>query len=204
MRMWKAIIGALLHVANSSPPVIGRRQFYDLKTSLLHRYGRLVTNEWQHIVKECWDCEKGCRKCNRYGKGGGIWDEFWVWLELWELGGHSFHIPRQRTYSDPGAARQIEGYIRHKSFKYYLPKECAMWLFLLYDRKTFRDVFGNSGACGRRFTPMVVIGTAIFNWRMKDGVPRRLARRARTLIDRLRPSGLTVLKLEPPDEDIPF
>ena len=197
------IIGLLLHVANSSPPLLGREQFYAIKVRLLERYGRFVRNERQHIRKECWDCESGCYKCNRYGVGGGVWDEFWVRLELWELGGYRFHTPRERTRVRPadwydGSA--IEGYIEHRRFKYYLPFECALWLFLIYDRPTFWGVFGYSAQCSWKLTPLVWANTLYFYWR---GRKWRLSKWRKRIADRLRPKGLTVLKIEEPD-DIPF
>lgn len=167
----KQLLGLVLHVANTSPPILGRSEFYKLKTQLLQRHGRLVAHDWQHIVKPCWGpdergCgEKGCYRCRRRMYKPGVWMEFYVWLERWQLGGYEFHVPRERVYQyegkelDPRPYNVIEGYINHDRYPNYLSKECALWLFLIFWPSVFREVFPHSGInlkYGR--TPLVIIG----------------------------------------------
>lgn len=169
----KRLLGLFLHIANSSPPIIGRKEFYELKTRLLKRWGRLVANDWQHIVKECWNCEGrgtiGCYRCRTYGMGDGIWDEFYVWLERWKLGNYEFHIPRERIRSGQahvmwGAmAAPIEGYITHKRYPYYLSSECWYWLLIFFQPSLFWSCFGHAGHVCRKYTPLVILGTWLFH-----------------------------------------
>src|ERR1700735_250428 len=99
--MLQRIKRLLLHLANSNPPSCNRREFYDLKTALLWRFGQKCGLDIQEIKKECWGeryydrygdehyhpCGPKCRRCG----GTGIFDIRWVILARWQWGGYIFH-----------------------------------------------------------------------------------------------------------------
>lgn len=124
-----ALVAWLLHRANASPPVNDREQFYALKDQILRRYGQQVGEDLQHIVKPCWTGP--CARCGLTG----IWDEFYVRLERWQLGRSVFHRPIQRL-SATFRPVTIEGTIRHPAYG-ALATECALWLALVFDRPLF-------------------------------------------------------------------
>lgn len=136
--MFKKALGAILAAANSNPE--NKEWLYGIKDRILKRFGTLVAWDQQHIIKECWSCKDGvfsgydngfswvpmpkqmCLKCY----GTGVFDQFWVLLEVWHLGGYEFHRPVERvrkleyfsfknsTPTFPGEIRNyIEGYIKH-------------------------------------------------------------------------------------------
>ena len=180
------ILGELLHIANSSPPFGWKREFYELKDYLLRRYGTVQEMDLQHIVKECYACNgekriaetvlafgqpftmhtKACWKC----AGTGTYEEYWVHLLRYQLGKHQFHIPIKRFYDRESAGwvsgDEIEGYIRHHSPDYYLYAEAAYWLAFLFDWNLFLRKFGHCGYHSRKFTPMVILATLVFNIRI--------------------------------------
>lgn len=139
------LLAKLLAAANSD--VRWPFWFYGIKDRVLKRFGRRVAWDRQHIVKECWSCTNGrfCgydngyawvpmpeQPCSRCG-GTGVYDEFWVLLEVWHLGGYEFHRPVQQIrkgefFTVPPNGRtsiwidfrkKIEGRIRHS------PHPCA-------------------------------------------------------------------------------
>jgi hypothetical protein len=149
------VVGWLLHHANQCPPLLYREEFYRLKDQLCNRFGSWERAELQHILKDCWDCDsgfvvvKGCRKCLMYGKRPGVWDEFWVRLERWNVGGYAFHKPTLRYYRKPEwCGIEIEGLIRHKASPIRLHFECFLWLTLFFDRKMFRRYLRSNGQFG--------------------------------------------------------
>ena len=179
----KYIIGWLLHYANRDIPFLARSQFYKLKTRLLLKYATKTGTDIQHIKKECYHCggtgtfkcdwklPEPCWRC----MGSGVYDEFWSRLDKYNLGKWYFHNPVEIMYVyeplfEGEALPMIEGYIHHKTPKYRLGKECALWLFLLFDRKSFRKELGRTGSPTNKRTPLVIISNAIFvlrrfNWR---------------------------------------
>lgn len=203
--MKKRIIGFLLHWANTSPPILDDKGFYRMKTRLLEKYGTKIGVDVQHILKPCWNCEKGCYKCNTYGIGGGVWDEFWSYLDLYTLGSYRFHVPRERVRKEPKEDITVEGFIRHKPPNFYLYSEAFYWLALFFDRPLFKYTFGRSGHVSKKFTPMVILATMLFHLRYHDSFKRRWKRRFEKLRNALKPKGLTILKIDRHwKDDIPF
>ena len=163
--MRRRLICWLLDVANDRPPTLARTAFYDIKAKLLQRYAEPDGFDVQHIVKDCWNCygaPDGCYRC-----ADGIYDQFWVVLNRWRWYGHVFHTPGQRVRGEPPGVVKIRGYIQHRTPRFYLAAEAWYWLALVYDRAAFRSTFGHTGYPSRKFTPMVVLGTVLFNWRMR-------------------------------------
>ncbi|MFA5029048.1 MAG: hypothetical protein WC713_14355 [Candidatus Methylomirabilota bacterium] len=126
----------LLVRANTKPPHSHREPFYQLKDRLLHRFGRLVGTEWQHIRKTCWSCDDGVRDdgdcCWKCG-GTGIYQQTWVLLERWKFGDATFHRPVSRTPLDPHEVVTIHGPITHPNYRADTT-EALLWLSLLFDR----------------------------------------------------------------------
>lgn len=140
--MFKKSLGSVLNAANSSPDLVDRFWFYGMKDRILKRFGKRVAWDKQHIVKECWSCfgsgsysmYESCWKC----RGTGVFDEFWVLLEVWNLGGYEFHRPVERIWKGeyftvinglPSVLcdfrNKIEGVIRHDRHTY---AKAAFWL----------------------------------------------------------------------------
>lgn len=178
----KRLLAILLHYANRKPPITRKQEFYAVKTKILTKYGQKTGNDIQHIHKECYSCFgtgnfnmfEECWKCN----GTGVYDQFWTLLAKYKFCGYEFHQPVAKFFENPGYRTfgKIEGYINHKPPKYYLAEECAFWLFLLYDRKTFFGMMGNVGYSSKKFTPMVILSTIIQKakyFRFSDLIPGR-------------------------------
>jgi hypothetical protein len=186
MKLTQYILGELLHAANSYPPM-WRTDFYKIKDHILTNYAELEGHHLQHIFKECYNCDHGkimkevrmlgelirmragtCSKCG----GSGRYEEFWTVLASYCLGNRRFHLPiGDRIYSrskvpDIKLMVNIDGYIRHQHPKYYLYAEAAYWLALIFDRKTFFRRFGHTGHPSRKFTPLVILSTWIFDTSM--------------------------------------
>lgn len=140
---YKKIIGKLLYRANRKP--YNRAVFYPLKDRLLKKYGIQLRPDLQHIEKTCWNCDGSgwylpgviCTHCG----GSGVWEEFWVILDKYDIGGYVFHCPRERqrelkSLKDvPIDANVIEGYIRHNVHPKY--KAAYYWLLVLFDTGYF-------------------------------------------------------------------
>lgn len=162
------LIAWLLHRANARPPLTYRSEFYALKDRLLHRYGRRVGDDLQHIVKRCWNGP--CWRCD----DTGIYDQFWVRLERWQLGGRLFHRPLERQrLAVPGPAT-ITGFIRHQDYG-ALSAECALWLGLLFDRGLFWRVLASSCQSGLTWLPLVTLQQLVSRVRrhLREWSPRR-------------------------------
>jgi hypothetical protein len=166
----KALLGEMLHMANSYPPTLFKHDFYRLKDNLLMRYGTTDGFDLQHIVKHCYQCEgEAGLKCSRCG-GTGIYNEFWVHLIRYDLGRRKFHLPAGRYYTDPKLTLQramIDGYIEHKRYAGYLTAEAFFWLCLLFDLKLFWKSFGHWGMPSMKYTPMVILADLFWNVRMQ-------------------------------------
>ncbi len=130
--MSERILARLLHLANSSPPICRRDEFYALKDRLLLRYAeRLPKDQIQEIKKECWGrYQEGCPgpSCRRCG-GSGVWDLFCVRLAVYQWGRYRFHRPIERRCR-LSAAPDIIGYVKHKDYG-RKPREAVLWLYLL-------------------------------------------------------------------------
>jgi hypothetical protein len=135
------LLARLLHYANADPPLIGRAEFYALKAWLLNRYGTLVGYDTQQITKECWGtrgydrgwigCQgKGCPRCG----GTRVFDRFWVRLAYYKWGGFGFHVPVERTRTEPlpwpVEYAMIYGRLHHIDYG-RLSNEAVLWLYLL-------------------------------------------------------------------------
>lgn len=211
MRTIPYIVGELLFLANSRPP-IWKQEFYELKDKIIKRYGTPAGFDVQHIRKECYECEgtgkilktvmlygepwlgKGasCWKCNETG----VYTEFWTHLLRFRVGRRLFHQPEKKYCSDPEMNLQrpmIEGYVEHKTPKYYLNAEAFYWLALIFDTRLFYKHFGHVGHLSRKFTPLVVLGTFVFWMRhLKSDIKFRMWK--------FRESRRSVT----PDDDMPF
>jgi len=126
------ILIRLLRLANSSPPVARREEFYALKDRLLRRYATRDGYHVQEIRKECWGCEgsgsygdRACSKCD----GTGVFDHFFVRLEVYRWRGYTFHRPVERRCR-PTAAPDIRGYVQHAQRGPWAA-EATLWLCLL-------------------------------------------------------------------------
>lgn len=161
MRFYSALLAWLLHYANARPPVFSR-DFYDLKTRLLHRFAEFRGHEIQEILKECWGgYHTGCGpKCTRCG-GTGVFDLFWVRLERWQWGRYVFHCPAGRTCIKP-ASVQIRGRIEHAKYG-RASNEALLWLYLLTGewRLLWRSL-PSSRMSGRYAWPMLTLQRVIF------------------------------------------
>lgn len=137
---------------------------YAIKDKLLQKYGKPIDNEVQFIDgKKCWSCNgtgiyhafyhnrwhhESCYHCNR----GWFKRPQWILLQVYELGKYRFHRPLQRLYSIENPyliPHKIEGYIDHRYSQYgdyYL-----MLLYLLFDRKAFRDYIKGIGIGWRSY-----------------------------------------------------
>jgi len=179
-------LAKLLHYANRRPPITRKQEFYAIKEKILAKYGRKIGYDVQHIRKDCYSCDEtgmfrcdwkepeSCWKCG----GTGVYEEFWTLLEKYQLVKYTFHRPISKVYENPGYQTfgKIEGYISHDTPGYYLHAECAFWLFLIYDRKTFFSYIGKVGFPSRKFTPMVILSTVIQKvrqFRFSELLPRK-------------------------------
>ena len=166
--MISRLLAWLLWQANGDPHVVARQEFYALKERLLRRHGQHVGDDLQHIRKPCWGyrgegCDDECRKCG----GTGIFDEFWVLLQRWRMGRYTFHVPTgQRSWTPPLARPTIEGFIRHSDRDHGMAHEAALWLFLLYDPKTFWRLLRVTRLGSPRWLPLSRIQAVVFEVRM--------------------------------------
>lgn len=139
--MFIKILSKLLNASNSNPT--HSSWFYQIKDTVLKKYGSHIGWDLQHILKKCWSCRDGifsgyhngckwvsmpeetCFKC----RGTGTFDEFWVYLEVWNLGAYEFHCPidRVRKMETPvyPIRHHIEGYIKHKPHD---RRKVAFWI----------------------------------------------------------------------------
>ncbi len=173
--MLNRLLGWLLHNANSAPPWYGRKEFYEMKSRLLLRYGTPRYSELQHFQpKECWHCTRPhrwyCDECDEFGKccrcsGTRIYlPEIWVKLIVYELGKYTFHYPVAKLYELPeGRTAKYEGKIIHDLKPYLLPDECRLWLELAFNTRYFFRRLGTSAHYGRYSLtrPLVTLGTVV-------------------------------------------
>ena len=129
----------LLMAANTCPPYLEKERFYVIKKRLLRRYAQDIGSEWQRIVHYCWACDatgvyadtgEDCHRCD-----GGIYQQFWVPLTVWEWEGFLFHSPGDRTWFEPDAEIKYQGKIQKQ--RHYFSHEAVLWLFLIFDQKAF-------------------------------------------------------------------
>jgi hypothetical protein len=135
------LIGYMLRCANASPPYNQRNEFYAMKDRICRRFGKLVGEDLQHIIKHCYTCEDtpgkyGTQSCHRCD-GTGIFDEAFYILERWDVGGYIFHRPKSRYSCVPpeGMSVTIKGHIRHDRVGRFVHLECQILLALIFDRR---------------------------------------------------------------------
>ncbi len=188
-KLFKLITGELLALANRE---FRTGSFYALKDRILAAHGTLLAGyDAQHVVKKCYKCEEGrisqgefivhgqiwrpkgsvCPRCG----GSGIFDEFWVALEVYRLGRHEFHKPVYRVHDREGFEAIIrekgitprihfEGLIRHEAPRFRLGYEAGWWLVLLFAPKDLRSYwFGMTWIAGA-FLPLLLVNNLIFFW----------------------------------------
>lgn len=155
----------LLRVANSSPPPITRREFYNLKDRLLRSRAVFRGHDLQEIIQPCWGpydrihghhigCQGGC--CPRCG-GSGVYDKRWVRLERWDWGGSLFHIPSGETRipPDPGTSVTIHGLVHHRDYG-RASGEAVLWLYALCGEwRTFWRELSSHCAVGWTWWPLL-------------------------------------------------
>jgi len=155
------MIGYLLHVANSNPPVVSYHRdglFYAMKDQILHALGERETHDtlfgpepnydWQVITHPCWGCQQ-CKPdhwrwngCN----GDGIYSRTYVRLERWRLGGYTFHKPTGRYGAMPeGSQVTITGLVQHKDYGPWSWR-AAFLLALVFDQHFAWRMFGRTAA----------------------------------------------------------
>lgn len=153
----KFVISKLLYLANQRPDFICKPEFYQLKDKLIKKYGKKIGTDYQYIEKECFTCNGTGVYADQYKRetcnncfGTGKYDEFVSQLDKYKIGKHEFHLPVKRYYRYSSgfigvmAKVNIKGYIRHNCENPYLCDEAKLWLFLLFNKKTFRKIFGRS------------------------------------------------------------
>lgn len=179
------LIGELLFLANSYPPVLHKREFYEMKDRLLKQFSRQDGYDLQHIQKMCYQCNgtgkvyatisnfgeesqvlKGsCYSCN----GTGIYREFWTVLNRHWVGRRMFHSPQGRLYESPdvsvetGAHLLFTDYLKHRIPRLRLYAEAQLWLALLFDWPLFMHLFDHCGYPGWKVTPLAIWSDLAFD-----------------------------------------
>jgi hypothetical protein len=126
--MVRKTLGKLMHIANSNPPAAYRELFYKIKKPILQRFGVYLGTQAQQFKYTCWSCygtgiwedfeshrKDTCFKCN----GSGVYRHFWWILDVYQLGEHTFHIPKEKVERFPTNMNfaMIEGKITHKEYR---------------------------------------------------------------------------------------
>jgi len=187
MKLSNLFIGELLELANRE---FRSQEFYKLKDRILKSLGAKAGVDTQHVMKTCQYCRgegkmpkevmlygtpyitKGdpCWRCN----GTGVYQEFWVMLDVYQLGRRSFHLPVDRQYNRelfdkilqalnivPG--KHFEGLIKHTPPRWQLGREAGWWLILLFDRSSLHSYyFGRNYQYGFVFTPLLLVNNLIY------------------------------------------
>jgi hypothetical protein len=205
--MLARLLGWLLHNANASPPSSHRDAFYALKDRLLRRYGSRTGADIQHIRRPCWDGP--CDRCSHTG----IWSEFWVHLERWQLGAYPFHRPHRRTSTPPFVPVTITGSIRHAD-PGPLASECALWLALCFDRPLFLQLLTGSMVIRWTAWPLTLLQQAGYRlrrtWRRHglrrcDDCGRLFLRLLQTTATRCAPCAhVSTVRVQTLGDDLPF
>lgn len=203
IQMLEQTLAWLLMAANSSPPYLVKEEFYQIKYRLLESNATQCGVEWQHISKECWTCggtgwydplNVPCNRCV-----DGMYDEAIIPLTLWTWNGHRFHIPGPRTHHIPldakgeSVAIAYHGVIKKRA--HWAHHEAALWLFLLYDHRTFFRIMKVTRAGGSQPNlPLTLLQKLVFNLNQLRWAARYRLARCRQRIAR-KPIG---------EEELPF
>jgi hypothetical protein len=155
------ILSTVLHYANANPPFLAEREFYAIKDRLLEQYGQPDGHDVQRIEYACWNCD-GSTWCNKCG-GTGIYNEKWIMLERFNFGRFQFHrpVPEFKFWPKLKGLPTIEGKVQHANYG-RLSDECALWLFLLFDRVTFWPLMRWRCKIHPGFYPLLNIQKACF------------------------------------------
>lgn len=152
----KRLISILLHHANRTPNIFGKKEdFYKKKKQLLEKHGKLIGHDVQHIEgKQCFTCDgTGIFTKYFFRHGEYVYEKETCWnchsgwfklpqyniLQRVKFGDHIFHIPLKRHYSekelneiDLSINIVIEGYIQHSPGKRWITH--LFWIiFLTWD-----------------------------------------------------------------------
>ena len=169
-------IGRILHVANSNPTEIHfdrAERFYCLKQFLCESFASTDGVDYQHIRKECWECDGNVTdqrfsqtlagKCYKCG-GSGIYSERIVKLQRYQLGDFTFHKPCGTIV---GAKPTIEGLIRHR------PSPLAHIAFgalaMLFKPELIYPIFNRVN--GKAFERLVVRSAQVAKWINQEEIP---------------------------------
>jgi len=170
----RSLLGFLIHHGNTDP--LDKDAFYRIKDKILRRWGTVVGFDVQHLPgMKCNCCRNGYHwhwiydwgaygweKC--WHCGGTSWykQERWILLLRYRLGNHDLHRPvsflKGEWSNKPSsllAGRFIEGFINHSNSPHHLNRECALWLFLFYDRSAFKKLITQRIGCDNIRTPFV-------------------------------------------------
>lgn len=141
------MIAKLLHIANSSPPgpKVEREQFYEMKSRILHRFGKVDGGDTQHLPgKICFGCDgRGTSYWDRdecYRCGGSGW---WkspriVTLRRWKLGRFVFHEPLLYRVPKKGETFTFEGFVKHAVYAERSVRWATLVLGLIFDWRVAR------------------------------------------------------------------
>lgn len=139
---------------------------YAVKDRLLRRFGRLIGEDIQHIVRVCYTCEGSgwyehgdpCRRCG----GTGIWSERWFRLERWQLGNRVFHRPVGPMARPMNGMVTIEGRIYHEDTRGRASTEAFLWLMLFMSPAVWwREMTHGGRYCGWQFRPMLALQVVV-------------------------------------------
>lgn len=147
--MKQLILSKLLHYANRTRFDKRWVRFYDIKNTLLKKYGKFERYDLQFIEgKRCYSCGGTGIYVDWYGNKDGCYNCYSGWykrpflslLEVVRFGKHTFHQPKERLYAKPdGLEVNIQGYISHSEPKYGFL--AMMLLLFIYDRKSMKYYF---------------------------------------------------------------
>ena len=191
MKLYNLIVGELLELANRE---FRSEEFYKLKDRILKSHGTKTGVNTQHILKTCRYCAgegKMPKEVTLYGKtyltkgdpcwrcnGTGVYQEFWVMLDVYQVGRRSFHLPVDRQYNRelfekilealkvalniiPG--KHFEGLIEHTPPRWHLGREAGWWLILLFDHASLHSYyFGKNFQYGFIFTPLLIVNNILY------------------------------------------
>lgn len=118
------LLGYIVHIVNSNPPLEMRWAFYTSKRRICQRFGeRWLPDDIQYIIKHCWHCEswKRCDECEYLHTccqcgGTHIYREYWVRLARYSIGRYLFHFPLGKMHQAPvDEPVTIRGLVKHQS-----------------------------------------------------------------------------------------
>ncbi len=177
MNLYRNTLAKLLHLANASPPLLLKRDFYRVKERLLARYGSPDGVDLQHIPgKICFGChgsgmdmwrEEYCERCD----GSGWWKSpKWICLDRYRFGDYVFHIPGAVTYTKPEPdITRIEGYVQHADQGPRSDTAFAWLCLLCGEGRLLARWLTGSHRCGWQWRPWLVLQQiackAVWRWR---------------------------------------